>query len=120
MTAMVRAEQVCKDFGALAVLKGVTLSVERGRVLVWWDLPVRVSRHSCAASTTRNRYRWKAYVDDVLVGYRESRGKLYEMAEREASRQRRDIGMVFQHFNLFPHRNRAGEHHRVPDTRQEG
>jgi polar amino acid transport system ATP-binding protein len=46
----------------------------------------------------------RLYVDDVLVGYRELRGKLYEMPEREASRQRRDIGMVFQHFNLFPHR----------------
>ena len=31
---MVEAQQVCKDFGALRVLKGVTLSVERGQVLV--------------------------------------------------------------------------------------
>ena len=34
MTAMVRAEQVCKNYGALPVLKGVTLSVDRGQVLV--------------------------------------------------------------------------------------
>ena len=31
---MVLAQQVCKDFGALSVLKGVTLSVDRGQVLV--------------------------------------------------------------------------------------
>ena len=31
-------------------------------------------------------------------------GKLHEMPPREAAKQRRDIGMVFQHFNLFPHR----------------
>lgn len=105
MTAMVRAEQVCKDFGALSVLKGVTLSVERGRVLVLVGPSgsgkstfLRCINHLETVTAGR------LYVDDVLVGYRESRGKLYEMPEREAARQRRDIGMVFQHFNLFPHR----------------
>ena len=40
-----------------------------------------------------------------MIGYREKRGdKLYEMPPRDAAKQRRDIGMVFQHFNLFPHR----------------
>ena len=38
MSEMVRAEMVCKSFGALQVLKGVTLSVERGQVLVLQDL----------------------------------------------------------------------------------
>lgn len=105
MTAMVRAEQVCKDFGALSVLKGVTLSVERGQVLVLVGPSgsgkstfLRCINHLETVTAGR------LYVDDVLVGYRELRGKLYEMPEREASRQRRDIGMVFQHFNLFPHR----------------
>ena len=46
----------------------------------------------------------RLYLDGVLVGYRESRGKIYEMPARQAARQRRDVGMVFQHFNLFPHR----------------
>ncbi len=43
-------------------------------------------------------------VDGELVGYRERGGKLYEMRESEVGGQRRDIGMVFQHFNLFPHK----------------
>ncbi len=34
MTPMVKAEQVCKSFGALDVLKGITLEVGRGEVLV--------------------------------------------------------------------------------------
>jgi len=42
-------------------------------------------------------------VDGVLVGYEERGDKLYELKPREAARQRRDIGMVFQRFNLFPH-----------------
>ena len=105
MTAMVRAEQVCKSFGALQVLKGVTLSVERGRVLVLVGPSgsgkstfLRCINHLETVSAGR------LYVDDELVGYREARGKLHEMSPREAARQRRDIGMVFQHFNLFPHR----------------
>jgi polar amino acid transport system ATP-binding protein len=43
-------------------------------------------------------------VDGELVWYRERGGKLYEMRESEVAQQRRDIGMVFQRFNLFPHR----------------
>jgi ABC-type polar amino acid transport system ATPase subunit len=42
-------------------------------------------------------------VDGVLIGFRETNGKLYEMHPKEAAKQRRDIGMVFQRFNLFPH-----------------
>lgn len=46
----------------------------------------------------------RLYVDGELVGYRERGGKLHEMRPREVARQRRQVGMVFQHFNLFPHR----------------
>ena len=46
----------------------------------------------------------RLYVDGELVGYREKGGKLRELPPREAAKQRRDVGMVFQHFNLFPHR----------------
>ena len=102
---MVEAQQVCKDFGALSVLKGVTLSVAPGEVLVLVGPSgsgkstfLRCINHLETVSAGR------LYVDGVLVGYRESRNRLYEMPAREASRQRRDIGMVFQHFNLFPHR----------------
>jgi polar amino acid transport system ATP-binding protein len=102
---MVEAQQVCKDFGALSVLKGVTLSVAPGEVLVLVGPSgsgkstfLRCINHLETVSAGR------LYVDGVLVGYRESRDRLYEMPAREASRQRRDIGMVFQHFNLFPHR----------------
>ena len=43
-------------------------------------------------------------VDGELIGYREKGGTLYEISEKEAAKQRVDIGMVFQHFNLFTHR----------------
>ncbi|WP_163807491.1 amino acid ABC transporter ATP-binding protein [Mycolicibacterium anyangense] len=102
---MVRAEQVCKNFGALSVLKGVTLTVDRGQVLVLVGPSgsgkstfLRCINHLETVNAGR------LYVDGDLVGYREGQGKLYEMSPRDAAKQRRDIGMVFQHFNLFPHR----------------
>ena len=105
MTPMVRAEQVCKSFGALDVLKGVSLEVERGQVLVL------VGPSGSGKSTFLRCINHleqinggRLYVDGELIGYRERGDKLYEMSPRDAARQRRDIGMVFQHFNLFPHR----------------
>lgn len=105
MTPMVRAEQVCKSFGALDVLKGVSLEVERGQVLVLVGPSgsgkstfLRCINHLEQVSAGR------LYVDEQLVGYRERGGKLHELPPKEAARQRRDVGMVFQHFNLFPHR----------------
>ena len=102
---MVKAETVCKDFGALKVLKGVTLEVGKGEVLVLVGPSgsgkstfLRCINHLEQVSAGR------LYVDGELVGYRERGGKLHELPPREAARQRRDVGMVFQHFNLFPHR----------------
>ena len=108
-TVMVRAEQVCKSFGALNVLKGVTLEVKRGEVLCivgpsgsGKSTFLRCINHLEEVNAGR------LYVDGDLIGYRERGGKLHEMPPREAAKQRRDIGMVFQHFNLFPHRTALG------------
>jgi polar amino acid transport system ATP-binding protein len=102
---MVSADSVCKDFGALKVLKGVTLDVEKGQVLVLVGPSgsgkstfLRCINHLEQVNAGR------LYVDGKLVGYRERAGKLHELPPRAAARQRRDVGMVFQHFNLFPHR----------------
>src|SRR6185437_8480017 len=45
----------------------------------------------------------RLWVDGQLVGYVERGNKLHEMSPKAAALQRRDIGMVFQKFNLFPH-----------------
>jgi polar amino acid transport system ATP-binding protein len=105
-TPMVKAESVCKNFGALKVLKGVTLEIGRGQVLVLVGPSgsgkstfLRCINHLEQVNGGR------LYVDGELIGYRERGDKLHEMPPREAAKQRRDIGMVFQHFNLFPHRS---------------
>ena len=102
---MVEAQQVCKSFGALAVLNGVSVSVARGEVLV--VVGPSGSGKSTFLRCINNLERISAgrlYVDGRLVGYRESNGKLYELPAPAAAAQRREIGMVFQQFNLFPHR----------------
>ncbi len=45
----------------------------------------------------------RLWVDGELVGYRQKGDKLYELKDSEVAAKRRDIGMVFQRFNLFPH-----------------
>jgi polar amino acid transport system ATP-binding protein len=104
-TPMVKAESVCKSFGALKVLKGVTLEIDKGQVLVLVGPSgsgkstfLRCINHLEQVNAGR------LYVDGDLIGYRERGDKLHEMPPREAAKQRRNIGMVFQHFNLFPHR----------------
>jgi polar amino acid transport system ATP-binding protein len=104
MTAMVKAEGVHKRFGRLEVLKGIDLEVKRGEVLCMLGPSgsgkstfLRCINHLEEINAGR------LYVDGELVGYREANGKLHELRENEVARKRAEIGMVFQHFNLFPH-----------------
>lgn len=104
-TPMVRADRVCKNYGALQVLRGISLEIERGQVLCL--IGPSGSGKSTFLRCINHLERVDAgrlYVDGELVGYAERGDKLHELSPRAAARQRRDIGMVFQHFNLFPHR----------------
>jgi polar amino acid transport system ATP-binding protein len=102
---MVLSESVCKYFGALQVLKGIDVTVQRGEVMCLIGPSgsgkstfLRCINHLEQISAGR------LYVDGALVGYHQRGDKLHEMHPRDAARQRRDIGMVFQRFNLFPHK----------------
>jgi len=104
-TPMVKAEAVSKSFGSNEVLKSITLEVKRGEVLCLVGPSgsgkstfLRCINHLETVSAGR------LSVDGELVGYRQHGDKIYEMRSKEAAKQRRDIGMVFQRFNLFPHK----------------
>ncbi|RSZ66063.1 amino acid ABC transporter ATP-binding protein [Corynebacterium hylobatis] len=102
---MIDAQQVCKSFGQLEVLKGIDLQVPTGTVtcLIGPSGSGKSTFLRCVnhlEKVTAGRL----YVDGELIGYRERNGVLHEISEKEAARQRSGIGMVFQQFNLFPHR----------------
>ncbi len=101
---MVCAEGVRKHFGRLEVLRGIDLEVRTGEVLC-------IIGPSGSGKSTFLRCinhlekidGGRLTVDGELVGYREHSGKLYELRDREVGERRAQVGMVFQHFNLFPH-----------------
>jgi polar amino acid transport system ATP-binding protein len=106
---VVRAIEVRKSFGKLDVLKGVSLSVSRGEVVV-------IIGPSGSGKTTFVRclnhlekiQSGRILVNGQLIGYREVGGRLIEDSGRNIARQRREIGMVFQRFNLFHHKTALG------------
>ena len=102
---MVEVESAHKWFGHLHVLRGIDLAVEAGTVTC--VLGPSGSGKSTLLRCMNHLERVDAgrvTVDGRLMGYREHRGKLYELRPRETAMQRSMIGMVFQSFNLFPHK----------------
>jgi polar amino acid transport system ATP-binding protein len=101
---MVKAEQVHKRFGRLEVLKGVSLEVQPGEVVCM--IGASGSGKSTFLRCINHLERIDAgrlWVDGKLVGYRQSGDKIYELRDAEVCRERAQIGMVFQRFNLFGH-----------------
>ena len=102
---VVDATHVEKWFGRLHVLQDVSLAVKRQEVVV-------VLGPSGSGKTTFIRcvnhlekiQSGRIFVNGNLIGYREVNGKLVEDKEANIARQRQEIGMVFQRFNLFPHK----------------
>lgn len=100
----VRAESVHKSFGHVRVLRGIDMTVTPGEVkCIIGPSGSGKSTFLRCINHLEKINAGRLYVNGHLVGYRERGGKLYEMRDREVSAQRRDIGMVFQQFNLFPH-----------------
>ncbi|MET1052751.1 MAG: amino acid ABC transporter ATP-binding protein [Mycetocola sp.] len=101
---MVRADHIVKRFGSHEVLKDISVTVERGQVacLIGPSGSGKSTFLRCI-NHLESINGGRLWVDGDLMGYRQRGEKLYEMSPREVARQRADIGMVFQSFNLFPH-----------------
>jgi polar amino acid transport system ATP-binding protein len=101
---MIQAQHVTKRFGANTVLDDVSMDVPRGKVCA-------IIGPSGAGKSTLLRCvnhlekidGGELLVDGEIIGYHERGDKLYEMGHSRLVRQRSQIGMVFQHFNLYPH-----------------
>ena len=105
MTPMIEARDVWKSFGSLDVLKGINLEIAPGEVtcLIGPSGSGKSTLLRCVNHLEKITA-GRLFVDGDLIGYRERDGVLHEMSEKDAAEQRRDIGMVFQNFNLFGHR----------------
>jgi polar amino acid transport system ATP-binding protein len=101
---MVKAEALRKSFGRNEVLKNIDLEVGRSEVMC-------VVGPSGSGKTTLLRCinhlesidGGRLFVDGELIGYEQRGDKLHQRKASDIARQRRNIGMVFQRFNLFPH-----------------
>ena len=102
---LVHAVNVTKAFHGTEVLKGIDLDVHKGQV-------VCLLGPSGSGKTTFLRCinqletidGGRIWVDGELMGYEERAGKLHHLTSKAIAAQRREIGMVFQRFNLFPHK----------------
>src|SRR3954451_9603067 len=101
---MVEARNVHKSFGHLEVLKGIDLEVAQGEVMcVLGPSGSGKSTFLRCINHLEKINGGRIWVDGDLIGYRQRGDKLHELRESEVAAQRREIGMVFQRFNLFPH-----------------
>jgi polar amino acid transport system ATP-binding protein len=102
---LVRAVNVTKSFGSNEVLKGVDLNVDAKEV-------VCLLGPSGSGKTTFLRLinqmetltGGRIWVGGELIGIEDRNGKLHVRKDKDIARQRSRIGMVFQRFNLFPHK----------------
>ncbi|MFJ2634575.1 amino acid ABC transporter ATP-binding protein [Streptomyces sp. NPDC093221] len=101
---MVEAVGVHKSYGGNRVVQGIDLTVAEGEVLCL------IGPSGSGKSTFLRCVNHLEKIDagsisvaGDLVGYREHNGWLHELRDAETAKRRSEIGMVFQHFNLFPH-----------------
>lgn len=102
---LVKIEGLHKFYGHHHVLRGIDMTVKQGEVSV-------VIGPSGSGKSTMLRCvnlletisAGRISVGGQLIGYREVKGRLHDLKTKEIAAQRREIGMVFQRFNLFPHK----------------
>lgn len=100
----VQVEELHKAFGKQEVLKGINLDVPTGDVVCMMG-PSGSGKSTLLRCINRLEApdSGRVVFEGNLIGAEQHGSRLYELKEKDLARQRARIGMVFQHFELFPH-----------------
>ena len=106
---LVRILGLRKSFGALEVLRGISLDVARGEVmaLIGPSGSGKTTLLRCVNFLERPTG-GEVWIDGRRIGQEERGGRPRYHSDREMAAERAEIGFVFQRFNLFPHLTALG------------
>ena len=106
MSPILQTIHVQKYYGAFHALKDVSLSVARGEVVcIIGPSGSGKSTLLRCASQLESIDGGVITVDGEIAGFWRNGNRLVPLSDSQVARQRQNVGMVFQRFNLFPHRS---------------
>jgi ABC-type polar amino acid transport system ATPase subunit len=102
---ILRTEQLKKSFGSLKVLRGIDLGIAKGEVIcIIGPSGAGKSTYLRSLNQLETITSGKIYIKDELFLHREHNKTLHKVEPKRQKAMLLEIGMVFQRFNLFPHK----------------
>ena len=103
--AILRTEHISKKFGSLEVLKDINLSVEAGEVIcIIGPSGAGKSTYLRSLNQLEKITSGKIFIEEHLFLHRENDRTVEKIAPAKQKEMLLEMGMVFQRFNLFPHK----------------
>ena len=101
---LVEIKNLKKSYQENDILKGINMNIKKGQtiVIIGPSGGGKSTLLRCIHALTPINS-GEIWIDGEIIGYKKVNEKIVRLEEKEISKQRANIGMVFQHFNLFPH-----------------